>query len=504
MKWTATNVIAFLGFSLLLCVVAAGAVVGALFIFPKWSFFGMVSVNVKERDTQIVYCDEVLKTALAKGNIILESDNCNIEVIMNVAGNGKGGMITITEQATGVAFNSLSRTLVEWTQVLVDGEEYFKIKVLEPSGIISSNQPTTVCINLQDQSTLYNFILQNNYSKVTFLYGDKTDPKTDQLHIGNMVVRSAGSVTIPGYDTIDVEQVRLESNRSKFTCGALVKGNVTITGSSGTQSFGKINGDVDLQGNGNIFKADTTGAVDFTNLSGSLSVNHSNRLQVTTSTANVSVTTVDGGVSMVTDSGNLSVGTITSGGLDFTATTSASVSVTHLKGDAVVKNNGKGNVSLNGVDGDVDVDSCVIGGGSITVQFVGNYQHSVKILGYDGNITVGNINGKADIQVRDPGSSGAAGKANITARFNKIVGDDNVITAGAYVNSPSGIGQVNVYLNNGCNSFTLLVKAASSAWSYLQNSSGEKLTIGTEQTISHSGSASGKLTVTTPAEFRLH
>ncbi len=483
-----------------------GVLVAVLFLVPDAALGNMVAVN--ERDTQIVYCDDVLKTAFARGNFIIESDNCDVVVQVNTAGYVGESTVVINENATGIAFNSRKRTLVEWTTTMIEEMPYCKIRVLEPTGIVVNSKPTTVYLNLSSQTPVHNFILQNKYSNVTFRYGDDVDPNREHLCINNLAVRSASSVTLPSYDTITINEVALSCNNTQFTCGGIVNGGVTVTGNRATINFNNtIKGDVLINGEMNKFRASKVGNIVFGAQEGSCTVNECQQLTVNTTNANITVDRIRGGVAMNTVNGSLQVNEITNGGLTFTATATANVNVSGtLTGDAVVRNTGVGNVNLQGVVGNVDIESSRVNGGNIDVGFGSTKQYSTTIRGYDGDITVRNIYGDVDIQVRDSGAGGAAGRANITAYFNYITTNaNNQIVAGAYVNSPSGMGNINLYLQSGWNDFVLSVKNARSAWAFVGTNKARQLVKGDNGLYEGSNvHVAGKLTVNTPADLRVH
>ena len=116
MKRELINLIATIGLVLLCGALVLGGLTAVLFIFPNLNFFGAKSVN--ERDTQIVYRDPVLSDAFANGKFILDSTGTKIEVKMSKADSDEEGTIVVNESATGIAFNSLNRTLIEWTQTI--------------------------------------------------------------------------------------------------------------------------------------------------------------------------------------------------------------------------------------------------------------------------------------------------------------------------------------------------------------------------------------------------
>ena len=207
MKRELINLVAGVGITLLGGAVILIILTGMLFMFPNLSFFGIKSVN--ERDTQIVYRDSVLDEAFANGHLIIESTDSQIEVKMSNDNYEGEGTIVVNESATGIAFNDLNRTLIQWTQTLYHGELYYRLKVLEPSGIVFDDKPTTIYINLPHRavsdSFQHYFVLQSGYSNINFSFVDNTvNQNDDSLKIGDLVVESASSVNIPSSPNLPV------------------------------------------------------------------------------------------------------------------------------------------------------------------------------------------------------------------------------------------------------------------------------------------------------------
>ncbi len=493
------SVISFLGFLLLFLALLCGLAAGLLFIFPDMSIMGLKAVN--QRDTQIVYKDIDLASAFASGNFIIESQGTDIEIVMQKESQAGEGTIVVNESASGISFNSLSRTLVEWTETVVGNERYFKLKILEPYGMIFRpfNESTKVYINLEHTTSEFNFILQTIDSNVRFSYGDVQAVDTTNLNIDTLRVDNALSVTLPAYDTLSLNNFISNDDKINVNCGANVNKNVSITGDDGEYNFDKIGGDVTVAGNKNVFYAETVGNVSYTNQSGKLSLVEADQVLVKTSGAGVSIKTVNDGLTMTTDTGSLNVTNIEAGGLIFTANDTANVRVDKLNGSAVVRNSGVGSINLGNVNGYVDIISKESSGGSINVSMISGINNSVKILGYDGNINVSNISGNVDISVYNPGTAGSAGRANINASFSLITDSaDNRIVAGGYANSPSGVASVEVSLITGWNNFDLLLSGATSAY---YNST--KLSNSNNAIRGEAGGTLGKLYVFTPANFRL-
>ncbi len=472
MKREAINLVAVIGLVLLGAAVVLGLLIGVLFIFPNSSILGARAVN--ERDTQIVYQDEDLTNAFANGKFILESYGTQVEVKMSNAGYEGQNTVVVNESATGIAFNNLSRTLIEWTQTLYDNELYYRIKILEPSGMVFNQNPTTVYINLpyRDDSFRYNFVLQNHYSAVNFSFVDETVP-ADALLSHNLVIESASNVNFPYHQNNSIDNVSIKGNRTKLTCQSPVLHNVVVSGANNVLEFGNsdlagINGDLTISGNNNQFHGTKANRVNFTADDGVLNMSKTiAALDVTTVRAAINVRDVTGGVNMETQSGNLQVNSVGSG-LNFTAGTAsapsatASINANKVTGAVVVNNYGVGTITLHDVDGNVKVNSYQINGGKIDVSMLrGADVHNIDILGYDGNINVREING-GKVRIGVLGELARAGAANIFAQFNHV-GTDCEISTGGYLSGPVEWGNVDVKLADNCNDVNLYVYYARSA-----------------------------------------
>ena len=472
MKREAINLIAVIGLVLLGAAVVLGLLVGVLFIFPNSSILGARAVN--ERDTQIVYQDEELTNAFANGKFILESYGTQVEVKMSNAGYEGQNTVVVNESATGIAFNNLNRTLIEWTQTLYDNELYYRIKILEPSGMVFNQNPTTVYINLpyRDDSFRYNFVLQNHYSAVNFSFVDDTIP-TDALLVHNLVIESASNVNFPYHQNNSIDNVTIKGDRTKLTCQSPVLHDVVVSGANNILEFGNsnlagINGDLTISGNNNQFRGTTASHVNFTADDGSLNMNGAiAALDVKTVRATFNVKTVTGGVSMETQSGDLQVNSV-GNGLNFTAGTAsapsatASVNANKVTGAVIVNNYGVGTVTLHDVDGNVKINSYQINGGKIDVSFLREADaHDVDIMSYDGDINVREING-GKVKIAVLGELARAGAANIYAQFNHV-GTDCEITTGGYLSGPVEWGNVDVKLADNCNDVNLYIYYARSA-----------------------------------------
>lgn len=467
MKRELVNIVAILGFVLLGAAVVLGVLTGILFIFPKTSILGAKAVN--ERDTQIVYQDEDLVDAFANGKFILESSGTRIEVKVSSEGYEGDGTIVVNESATGIAFNSLSRTLIEWTQTLYgDNDElYYRIKILEPSGMVFNNKPTTVYINLPHRNGdfKYDFVLQNRYSPVNFSFVNDTETNTDKILIRNLVVDSAASVSIPSTNDSSVDYITVNANKTKLTCKADVKNNVFVHGANNEIDCGSDNtgvlGHIKIDGEHNSYHGTTAGSVTWEAKTGNLNMTKTiGSLNVDTTQAGINVNTVNGTVVMKTVSGSLVAESI-GGDLTFNAGTAdapfatAGIAVNHVSGSSKVTNYGIGNISLRGVKGTVNILSKEVGAGKINVDFASDASgYKVDVLTYDADVSVKGING-GNVLIEVLGGHDRAGYANINAQFNKV--GTATLVSGGYVSGHDDIGNVSVTLDDNCNNLDLYV-----------------------------------------------
>ena len=474
MKRELVNFIAVIGLVLLGAAVVLGLLTGILFIFPNSSIMGAKAVN--ERDTQIVYRDTDLETAFANGKFIIESSGTQIEVQMTNDTKFHGNTIVVNESATGVAFNSLNRTLIEWTKTLYgeDDELYYRIKILEPSGMIFTQKPTTVYINLPRRTDdfKYDFVLQNQYSNVNFSFADNTPSATDKLLIDDLIIESAASVNIPYYENNSVNNIMVKGNNTKLTCHADVKNNVTISGANNSVNVGNgelagIVGNLTITGENNHINGTKANGVRFKANNGSLNMSQTiATLNVETVNATISVNQVSGSLTMKTQVGSLQAQSV-GNGLTFNAGTTdapyatASVNVGSVSGTTVVKNYGVGSIDLNNVNGNISVESYQVGGGAINVGFLnGGSAHETYIHGYDGDINLSGING-GTLTVKVEGELKRAGAANVNASFNQV--GMAKINTGGYPSGHDDWGNVNIRLADNCNDVGVYVYYASSA-----------------------------------------
>jgi hypothetical protein len=252
------------------------------------------------------------------------------------------------------------------------------------------------------------------------------------MHIRKLTVDSAATVSIPvtplnpmGEFTVDIESVTVNGNGVQMDSRCLIKGGVEIKGHIGKFSFASIGGSLNIVGDNNSVSVenDITGNVGWNAVNGSLLIRGKcANLNVTTTNAVIDINSVIGvnGAEMQTVSGNLHINEITGGGLQFTATGLASVSVGRVNGAVRIPEMGLGTVDLSNVRGNVDITSVKTNAGGITVSFDNTItaNPTVKILGYDGDISVSNIRGDTDIAVRD--FQNGTANANIYTHFLRV------------------------------------------------------------------------------------
>jgi hypothetical protein len=474
MKWSGRNVIALLGFTLLGVIVLLGFTAGLFFAFPNLSIGGVTSVD--ERNSQTIYKGDEITEILTSRNFIVESETVRISFLMRKENQAGEGTIVVEENATGISFNSIKRTHIQWTMTSVDGEKYYKIKVLEPKGLVKRATPSIVYINLWRDSRVpdgtstapYNIILRTGKSIVTF-GGDPVDAAApEMMHINKLTVDSAASVSFPvppsnptNEFTVDISRIVVNGSGVQMDARCKINGTVDLNGGNGKFTFSSIGGTLGVSGSNNLVTALNTGNVGWgstqsTVAEGSLQIRGScGSLFVRTVNASIDINSVNGagGADMRTVNGNLHINAITAGGLWFTASGSGGVSVGRVVGTVTIPGMGLGTINLSNVTGECMIVSNKTNAGRISVSFDPDItaNPSVQIEGYDGNISVYNIRGDCTIAVRDAvavgGRGAGTGRANIYAHF-KRVSETVILTANTgYVAGHDNLANITVDLD---------------------------------------------------------
>jgi hypothetical protein len=481
MKMSGRNIIAVLGFTMLGVIVVFGFVLGVMFAFPNMKIGSVTAVD--ERNTQTIYKGAEITEILTSRNFIVESETAEVRFWMRKEGQGAKsaedlaadkrpeGSIVVEESATGLSFNSIKRTHIEWTRTAIGGEEYYRIKVLEPKGFIKRKTPAVVYINLWRDSRVpdgtstapYNIILSNNKSIVRF-GGDPVDKDApEKFNIRNLTVNSAKAVYMPitPIDPTDqllteVENVKINGSGIPVDARCYISGNAEIIGGGNTATFASIGGYLSITGNKNAVTVESSVAGDVLwgtiargVPNGSLNIRGScSNAGIFTTDAAVDIVTVAGsaGAEMRTANGSLRITEITGGGLTFVATGTAGVSVGAVAG-AVSAQMGTGAINLNNVRGNVDIKSDKANAGGVFVSFYPalTANPGVDIVGYDGAISVSNIRGRTNISVRD--WENGTGRANIYAHFKRVDESVSITANTGYINGHETEANITVDLD---------------------------------------------------------
>jgi len=446
---TGKQVIMYVGFALGLIVFVVAVWLLVLFASPGSSIFGTTAVNARQVYTTYS-AEEIpgIANVLAHRNIIIESRYIPIEVRVRKAGQQDAGSIQVWENSTGISFNNVRRTHVEWEQVLVErtddegrvfGEVFYRIRIVEPSGIV--NRDGFVFINLfaTEDNTAYqqpfNFILDTGRSHVNFASDNDLVVHQNPLLVDTLQVRNAtGTITLPAPPTnpehysffVDIGNVVVDTRTVILRCLSPVRYNVTINCNAGDFTFGDVGGNFDIDGNVNTVSVNNIGGdltvrgwrvnfaqrvgeiggdVDFRAPNGALSIVRCRGLFMRTTNANLSVS-----------------GRVTS--LDYESTGIGSVNVAQvgdedswLGDDRVRVITLNGSVSVFRVWVNSWVESTF---GAIRIDFADDVplgtsiEPTLTIRAFDGTVTARNIVGGVDIFVR------ANGNANIFADFRQI------------------------------------------------------------------------------------
>lgn len=482
MKMSGRNIIAVLGFAMLGVIVVGGFVLGMMFVFPRMKIGGITAVD--ERNSQTIYKGPEITEILTSRNFIIESESVDVRFWMRKEGQGAKsaddlaadkrpeGSIVVEESATGLSFNSIKRTHVEWTRTALDGEEYYRIKILEPKGFIKRKTAAVVYINLWRDSRVpdgtstapYNIVLSNGKSIVRF-GGDAVDADApERFNIRNLTINSAGGVYLPVTPIeptdrllVNIQNIKINGSSIPIDARCGVSNNVEINGGGNTATFASIGGTLTVSGNNNAVTVENniTGNMSWGTIArgvpnGSLKIRGScNNLSVYTADASIDVVTVAGpaGTEMRTVNGPLRITAITGGGLTFIATGKAGVSVGAVAGAVSIPQMGSGTVNLYNVQGNVNIKSDQSNAGGIFVSFHPELtaDPSVDILGYDGAISVANIRGRTDISVRD--WENGTGRANIYAHFKRVDESVSITANTGYINGHEDEANITVDLD---------------------------------------------------------
>jgi hypothetical protein len=412
-----------------------------------------------------------IRDLLFSRNIMIESSYIPIEIHVSKYDGFSQLSVEVWEDSTGLSFNSVYRTHIEWGQVLVprfgengeliEREMFFKLRVVEPSGIVRRGTgdewamvihlPSTDGSSANQQG--YNFILNTGRSNVKFTGDDDYYVRTNPLNVGNLEITNAsGEITLPAPGTVanpafhvEVNNVVVDSRSVTLDHKSPVSGNVLIMSDLGNFTFGDIGGDLWVEGRevaargvnrvtivgetgveGDVVLRGTNivfnqshrlggvaleGELDFDAQLGSVTVSNSGHIKMRTTSA--SLTGSPGGIIQ---------------SIDLVSEGDSTVNVHQLgkreslgtDDDAFIRNV-RGTISIRRVWVHVDVESRY---SAITVAFdtgipvASPHVPSLTIKTYDGAIVASNIVGEIDIRVT------ADGRGTVDAHFRQIKAGD--------------------------------------------------------------------------------
>jgi hypothetical protein len=485
------RVITIVGFAAAAVVLVLVIMVGVLFTAPSTSIFGVRSVATGRQTETTYYARHIpgVRTLLESGKIMIESNYIPVEINVSKARQFDELSIQIWEDSTGLSFNSVQRTRIEWSQVLVPretggvhtAEVYHKIRVIEPSGVIARNAElvinlpaTSPCLYpLHPQPCMecplpYDFILDTGGSIVTF-----TSDSVEPLNVGNLEIRNAFGHISLSPTHFNVGNVIVDSRAVTLNCRSTIRGDVTIRCDVGRFTFGDIGGNLVIGGRGNVdgganrimfAGANTIGdnAIDCSDINcdeidcdvrvrirgNSVIFNSENRGVIVDGDVRFYA---DNGVFSVARSGHIHMETVNAGltgiaangmvsSVNYKATGAGWVNMAHI-GNAL---NGAAEVRIEAVRGNVNVRGVWLNTfvtnryGTINVEFAaGPTGITPSLVGmptltvetYDGRVDARNVVGVTDIFVL------ANGMARVDARFRQVLGAER------YIKHRCGVGR---------------------------------------------------------------
>jgi len=446
---TARRVINILALTLVAVFLVIGLVVVAIIFWPTdWNFLGIGGVNVRHVWTR--YESQEVADALAHRNLIIQSRHTNVEIrvrkdeqhdVMH-----ERGTITLFENARGLTFNNIHRTHIGLTQILIDGEVFYKIRVTEPRGMVTRD--STVVINLVADPDYgpfpyYNIILDTGIGRVQFV----SDLDAEHMAINRLTIMpsTVGLVTFPAVPTgahrfdIGLNYLEVNSNNPSIRIPTGVRRHVNVRSTIGSITLGYVGNptapnvfpydpriNVAESSNLAINVGNVFGNVRFHSTTGSLRVTGQTHgitgsLDMDTRTASLNATRIGGELNLISRSNSTaSIGTVI--GIttaEFRGAGSIGIMNTHapahvdsLRANVTIG----GTTAVQGARSSVWVENRY---GRTAVNFARTgllygYAPPLIITGFDGNISATRIVGVANIFVQ------SGGRAQITASFIQI------------------------------------------------------------------------------------
>ena len=444
---TARRVINILALTLVAVFLVIGLVVVAIIFWPSdWSFLGIGGVNVRHVWTQ--YASDEVADALAHRNLIIQSRHTNVEIrvrkdeqhdVMH-----ERGTITLFENARGLTFNNIHRTHIGLTQILVDDEVFYKIRVTEPRGMVTRD--STVVINLVADPDYgpfpyYNIILDTGIGRVQFL----SDLDAEHMAINRLTIMpsTVGLVTFPAVPTginrfdIGLNHLEVNSNNPRINIPTGVRGQVNIHSSIGSVTLGYVGN----PGNPNVFPLDPIlyipnssnmnvnvgnvfGNVHFHSTTGSLRITGQTHgitgsLDMDTRTASLNATRIGGRLDLQSRAqSTITIGTVI-GAVD-AELVAGSIGIMNTHSATRVETTSVTSVTIGGTTAVQGARSSVwvinrLGATSVNFARTGlPYAPALIITGRDGNISATRIVGIANIFVE------SGGRAQVNASFAHV------------------------------------------------------------------------------------
>ncbi|MCL2851157.1 MAG: hypothetical protein FWE01_02225 [Firmicutes bacterium] len=464
-------------------------VIVCLFLFQMWfpDGFNIFNFGRANRNSFTRYYGSDIEAILRHRNIMIDAKNTDIDIWVRKPGHGYGGpelpslppqnstnTMTIREDARN------NRSWLEWTQVFVDDELFFRIVVNE--GSTAFNRRPLLEINLceldfdVDDADFrpYNFIFNLGAGSVRFLFAYDVlqtfaEEGIETTRFGRIEIGegASGTYTIPspralgGGTSFTVEVNQVIVNNSDIVINAArvpVRERLDINTQNGRFVFGNVG----ISGTGSSVEINNGQNVVLTtdDIFGFLDVN--------TTMGGVNAGIIMGDVRMSTFSGSLDANQIM-GDLYFSTSFMGRATVNQVRGRLDFISSAGGTLNITRLYGvaDVDVDNATITIGALSTTGEGahnnvtvrnNYGNTivrfatvdqvlasapfVYILGRTGNITVNNIVGQAVIRLQP--QIGSIGDGHIFANFRRVV---STAVAGGNLLENLGRGNINVILN---------------------------------------------------------
>ena len=271
MSTTAQKTVNTAGYGFAFIVMLLVLVVAMLFLIPGSSLFGVSSVDGRTSyTTYLASNNSDVEDLLKCRNLIIESRSIDVKILVGKSGQLDENSIQIWDNSTGLTFNSIKRTHVDWEQIIIEkemedgtfvGEVYYKLIITEPSGIISRDACVYVIYPMEtiaaSHAKAYNFFLNTGSSSVSFSSDDFEEEgftynwlNVDTVTVGN----ATGKITFPERENegdfyVEVGKIVVIGNNAEVdNKEATVEGGVDVSGDNVKLSLGEVEGDINVTG----------------------------------------------------------------------------------------------------------------------------------------------------------------------------------------------------------------------------------------------------------------